>query len=210
LNPFARLTEEDMTTLTRSIHETMLSSGFPGIQNLSDNDALGFVRFFIERHPDLIIEKFLFATSYTDEILEQARRFADDERYEFASMFYSTWIEHTLNSLIATELRFRRKSDEEIKSVIRASSLKKKMTSAWASVFGTSLGLSAELVDSVLELAQVRNEFAHYKWRASRAQDKLELHDSAREAMDVAESVVDDLSKVVIAYTRRHTQAPES
>jgi len=188
----------------------MLSSGFPGIQGLSDDDALRFVRYFIERHPDLVIDKFRFTTSYTEEILEQARNFAENERYEFASMFYVTWIEHTLNSLIADELRFQRKRYDEIQSTIRNSTLKKKMTTVWISVFGASLELPTELVQRVLSLADVRNEFAHYKWRASRAQDPLELRDLACAAMGPAESVVDDLCKIAEMYMRRHSQISES
>lgn len=49
----------------------------------------------------------------------------------------------------------------------------------WISVFATSLQLSIELVESVLGLDDVRNEFAHFKWRAPRIQDPLELRDSA-------------------------------
>ncbi|TFB83917.1 hypothetical protein [Cryobacterium luteum] len=202
----SHFTENEMLTLTRSIHRSILSAGYPGIQDLSEESALGFVRYFIEQHPDVIIEKFSFATSYTVEILEQARKFAEDEKFEFASMFYSTWIEHTLNALIAAELRFQGKADGEIESVIRANSLKKKMTSGWISVFAASFGLSKELVERILRLAEVRNEFAHYKWRASQAQDPVELHDDARTAIGVAESVVGDLSRIVDAYTHRHAQ----
>ena len=87
---------------------------------MTEEEGLKFMSYFIARQPELILERFRSTMSYTDDLLEQARDFVGAERWEFAIMFYATWIEHSLNSLFANEFRSTGHSEEETDEFIRA------------------------------------------------------------------------------------------
>lgn len=191
-----RSSKEDRDFFTRAIYETSLTSGFPGLQDMTEEDGLKFMSYFIARHPELILERFRFTTSYTDDLLEQARDFVRAERWEFAIMFYATWIEHSLNSLFADAFRSTGHSEEETDDFIRANSIWKKTSSAWSSVFGDSVRLSDELVSNIRQVATNRNAFAHYKWRSSLLTDEIELHEQSNALVSAAELCVTELGEV--------------
>jgi hypothetical protein len=99
---------------------------------------------------------------YRNSILQEARRYKRLKQYEFACVFYATWLEHWINKLLITYIRKTKFPKSEIPNLIKSYSFREKFL--W---FPLLLGLrpiSIKHLNRIINLADIRNSFIHYKW----------------------------------------------
>ena len=108
--------------------------------------------------------KFSVVIDHQGGLLAQARSFAQEQRTDFAVMFYATWIEHWLNRMIAWKLRLLGRDEKLTRRQLMRLGLDQKVGAAWALLFEDSL--SQDLAARIREVAEARNSFVHYKWEA--------------------------------------------
>jgi hypothetical protein len=128
---------------------------------------------------------------HSGEILEEARRYRENERYEFAIVFYAMWIEHWANRIISDGSARHGLESRITLLFIRKLSIIEKLEMAWA-VFGWD-NFPAEDFRLITTISDARNAFVHYKW-TMRPID--EDDDSARRACEKAELIIPRLSEL--------------
>ncbi|MFK3835255.1 hypothetical protein [Microbacterium sp. NPDC087868] len=98
---------------------------------------------------------------HSSTILEDARRFAADGNLEYAFVFYGLHLEHLLNRSIRDGGVRRSLSEAETIEVMKRSIYDKTGT-LWLLLFEERM--PEELSRDIRAVANVRNQFAHYKW----------------------------------------------
>lgn len=141
--------------------------------------------------------EFLIAVHHTSNLLREARKYARLKQQELGALFYATYIEHKLNSIIVDSCKRRNLGGGVAKGIIRSASLEAKCS--WVLEV---LGLEPIKVvwsRRIRSLADVRNAFVHYKWESHNwdtdpgAKSKSEL--PITEAVKHAEGIVRYLTK---------------
>lgn len=103
------------------------------------------------------------ALDYTQELLKEARRFADNEEGELACLFYATWFEHWSNRIISTIARRKKISEEEVSQIIRETPLRGETT--WLLRILELKRINHIHLDRMQGIIEARNAFVHYKWK---------------------------------------------
>jgi hypothetical protein len=137
-----------------------------------------------------------FRVDYTPAILKHARSFVRSKRPELACVLYAIWFEHRINEILAQAAGRRGIKDEDITQMIRRARFRDKVTQLWR-----SLGLrnfAQAHTKRILDLMERRNEFVHYKWKASEMQGQV-IGEEFRKVLDGIETCVD----YVREYQRR-------
>lgn len=170
--------EELFTGLLLSIAKNLVGSGRLNPRGMSEPEFVAHLA--AEVHELLGAGAFKPMTvqiSHLDSVLRRARAFAADGDFNFALVFYATWVEHWLNSMFAWRAQADGADDEAIGELIRdLGPFKERTGSRWRAAFGEPL----EDVGLLRDLADVRNEFLHYKW-TSRDVDAETRFDRAEE-----------------------------
>jgi hypothetical protein len=113
---------------------------------------------------------FTLVDDHRPTLLEEARRAATEDRLMIATVLYATFFEHTLNDLVLAGCA-RSKLDEAIAMrLVRASSVFDKTGDLLADI-----GLPpfpSETATIIRKIAELRNEFVHYKWIGRRDEEK--------------------------------------
>lgn len=176
--------------LIRSLSAQLVADGLINPEGLSKREyqiaALTELKQLIQDGTE-----FNFIVDHKDSVLQQARAFAQESATDFALMFYATWIEHWLNGMYAWQAKRSGTSGEDLLRKLRFGSMNKKMTSDWIATFGEELDTS--WVNIMLEIADHRNSFVHYKWPVQDDSDFSNLKDTRSELLRKAEWVVDKL-----------------
>ncbi|MEW5351442.1 MULTISPECIES: hypothetical protein [unclassified Streptomyces] len=103
-----------------------------------------------------------WSTNHETELRKQGDIFLGAEKFDFAILFYATWIEHWLNRIILLRSIGMGTHVELATALIRSSRTELKMGRIW-----TSLGVPRfpkELARQVTRVMEARNAFVHYKW----------------------------------------------
>lgn len=126
---------------------------------------------------------------YSESILTEARRFRTDRRFQFAVLFYGTWIEHWANRVLVDGARRHHLGDRSAMLFVRKLSIIEKLEVAWE-IFGWGEFPSAEL-RAATRIMDVRNSFAHYKYLAFAIDG--DPHEAAVDACTRAEELIPKL-----------------
>ena len=110
---------------------------------------------------DLRIEVTL---DYSNSILVEARRFRADGRFQFAILFYATWIEHWANRVLVDGARRNGLGERSVMLFARKISIIEKLEVAW-DIFKWGEFPTVDL-RATTRIMDVRNSFAHYKYLA--------------------------------------------
>lgn len=132
--------------------------------------------------------------THENELLEEARRQRDAGKLKFALMFYATWIEHTLNGALRDFAEAQNLERDEYIALVRLS-LREKMGVVWRLLTGAEF--PSGLRSSVFKIADERNSFVHYKWGPAPETSTDERASTSNALLELAESVVADLSALV-------------
>jgi len=133
-----------------------------------------------------------WASNHLLELAEQAEAFLDERKFNFAILFYATWIEHWLNRIIMLRAVGANMNLELATALIRSSRLDLKMGRIWTALGAPSF--PRDIARQVTRVMEARNGFVHYKWPArdeakhSAAIDHAET--DARQAKATVEALV--------------------
>ena len=147
--------------LIQSLSAQLVADGLVDPTGLSQREYRIAALTELKRLNDKGVE-FNFIIDHKDSVLQQARVFAQDSTPDFALVFYAMWFEHWLNGMYAWQSQRVGAPEEDLLRQLRFGSMKKKMTSGWTSTFREEL--DASWVEVILEIADHRNAFMHYKW----------------------------------------------
>ncbi|MFC6081663.1 hypothetical protein [Sphaerisporangium aureirubrum] len=118
---------------------------------------------------ELDVMEFHTSIDHRDILLERARVEAEHGHDQLAITLYSTWIEHSVNGLLALAMERQGRSKQVVTPLLRELRIPTKITALWELV-----GLPALREGSVRVLDQAlnfRNAFVHYKWSATSDQE---------------------------------------
>jgi len=133
-------------------------------------------------------------------LLRQARRLRKNKKREEAVLYYATWIEHMLNSMVAAIFRRRKLPDDWIRDFIKESGLKAKY--AFVIIILSDKRPSKQQAVSIREVADRRNQFVHYKWLYYQEEKGDELKKSYERALVQAEKIVRHLQEIEKRYVK--------
>jgi hypothetical protein len=132
------------------------------------------------------------------ELLREARRYRRIQKHEFAVLFYATWSEHWLNSLIQTACQQMKLTADSIELIIRDTQFRAKAT--WVLQLLGLPPISAALLATITELQNLRNGFVHYKFRPHGEEGMKQLDKQLEAAANRAEGMVRTLTQ----YENQH------
>jgi hypothetical protein len=112
---------------------------------------------------------------YMSSILEEANRYHNAGKHAFAVVFYTTWIEHWVNSMIIRACKRRGYGSKDSEKVFVRAILSDKVGPIWHLLFDDPLASS--IAQTIKEIGDTRNSFLHYKWPGV-LMDDAEAHDS--------------------------------
>ncbi len=131
-------------------------------------------------------------------LLRQARAFAKTGEEEMAILLYGTWFEHWINALLSKRTRHVGLTETETRLVMRGMQLEAKYRCVPTLLRMPRLSLKH--VKHVMDITRVRNEFAHYKFRARNIDDGDKETKQLQVVMGRAEAAVDYFTR----YERRN------
>jgi hypothetical protein len=168
------LSDEEVIMESFRIHMAESSGGVNGDVE-SDDEALGPV-------------DFLWSSNHQPDLSEQAEKFLEERKFEFATLFYATWIEHWLNRIIMLRAVGSGMNEELATALIRSSRTEIKMGRIW-----TALGaprFPKDIARRVTRVMEVRNGFVHYKWPSEdEVNHGVAINRSERDAQDAKSTV---------------------
>jgi hypothetical protein len=119
-------------------------------------------------------------TDYCDSLLVEARRYAREEKFEFAVIFYTMWLEHWVNRFLIMYSSACSLAESEIERLIRTSNLWVKYAT-WPKFLGLP-PIPKRHLDAIHGLAVQRNRLVHYKFDGTEnVEGKLENSIAAAE-----------------------------
>lgn len=116
--------------------------------------------------------RLLFAVDHTPTLRKLGRRFENSGQAGLAAMMYATWVEHILNQLIALSVTRRGWTDDRAKQMIRDSSVHAKLR--WLLPLLGYPEIHDTHATRLGKLAEMRNQFVHYKWNYTDLDDEKE------------------------------------
>ena len=119
-------------------------------------------------------------------LLARARGFKRHHENHQAILYYATWFEHWINGILIRRLRSL--DEREITQMIRDVSLRGKFTWLLALVHGRRI--PQKYVKAILEVAEFRNKFVHYKYKAINNDDPDEEEAKLKHVQRTAETAV--------------------
>jgi hypothetical protein len=137
-------------------------------------------------------DRTIFATTidHRNNLLRRARNSARLDDGHIAVVFYATFIEHHLNGIIE-QLCTRRNPPIASTRILRESTLNAKCT--WILELLDAPPLGNLWVKRIMELAENRNSFIHYKWRP--LPDQIDARQGKYKSLEFAEKIVRHLQK---------------
>ena len=115
---------------------------------------------------------------YRETILSQAEEFLRQKQFEYATVFFAMFFEHTLNGIIHTECKRRHIEEKDQSTIIRSVDLYGKLT--WLPLLLGHKKFNEKHLKTIKLLADKRNAFVHYKW-------KMEVEDEVVEDLKIQE-----------------------
>ena len=119
-------------------------------------------------------------------LLERARTFAEEGDVEIAALCYATWVEHWANNLVLAILQRRKLDPKVCEQIVRDTNLKPKLS--WLLQLLGLPPLAAEDRIACERIAEFRNGFVHYKWKAKPGDELLAA--DLRAALDAISAAV--------------------
>lgn len=131
---------------------------------------------------------------HTAALIREARSYARQSKFDFAILFYATYIEHQVNLIIAEACKQRRLSSQLTKTLLREANLKAKLT--WVLQLLGERPITKKWIDRIGAVLEERNAFVHYKWPIMPDDPKKPRVDTRPDMIRSAE--------LVVKFLRRH------
>ncbi len=188
----------------RSISEGLIASGEIDPTGMTERQLFLAAARFVASNPDFF-EASELSVSHEETLLDQARRYVQDEKPSLAVVMYATWIEHRLNLLLIFGGREKGLSPQECEQLVRAN-LPFKIGAMWTLLYGQPL--DEETRKDIALVAQERNAFVHYKWPAASTSEPYVVPERQPPVILAAERAVSALEQEYRAHVLRG-YAPE-
>lgn len=133
---------------------------------------------------------FVIGVDHTTDLLRQARKFLRQKQAEQSALYYATFFEHRINWLIVQICNSKRIEDKAIKQILRDTNMKAKCT--WVLSLLGHKPLSDKNLKAVLDIAELRNAFVHYKWPVEHddTTDRIATNKQIQTKLERAEGVI--------------------
>ena len=180
-------------SLTAGVLETAISDGKLDPRGKTNEEfkkeSLRYLRELIDSKAPIV-----WSIDFRSTLLSRARALRKKKKEEEAILYYVTWIEHMLNSMIAAIFRRRKMDDEWIRTFVKETGLRAKY--AFVIISLVEKAPSKRYADRIRELADRRNQFVHYKW-SYQDDAKSEIQTKAfHRALPIAEKLVRHLHQL--------------
>jgi hypothetical protein len=137
-----------------------------------------------------------FVIDHRENIIETARRYKKEKNYDYASLFYAIFFEHTINSIIE-RVCTREKIDRKIiTEIIKNVSIDGKLN--WLPKLLKIPDINNHHKGLIKRNADDRNSFVHYKFKAGHDDVKIEFQEEQKRI-----SMLDNIEKTVI-YIKKY------
>ena len=158
----AKTSEQLRKSIVEAIVNTGIAHGELELDGLSDAERDDTISEYIA---DFISQpqQMTGTVDHRPKLLKSARQSASDGDYQFASLFYATWIEHWANGIVTYLAARAGHPDDRITCMIRDTPLRGKLVWLIPLLGGTEI--AKKHTTAILDLCNNRNGFVHYKWR---------------------------------------------
>lgn len=199
----AAMLSKAATNIVEAVLEGAIAHGLVNTTGKSEAQLQQeFIDIFSSDHHE---SHFLFAIDHTPTLRKLGRKFQNSGQVGLAAMFYATWVEHVLNDLITISVSRRGWSDERAKQIIRDSSIHAKMS--WLLPLLGHPEIPKTLTTRLGKLAEMRNQFVHYKWNYKNASvDHSPTHGDAK----FLESCIPSLTYLARYKTKVYLPVPRA
>ena len=190
-----RLNDDGARVAVRMMLQQAIESGAISVEGKSDDEVMLELGTYVDELPT---EAFVWVMDHRQMLLREARKYLRISNYELATLCYATWAEHTINNLLRTFLARKGLPLASINDAIRSAPHRAKFT--WMLDLLDVPPLSEKHVKVLMQLAELRNAFVHYKWVG-------EHMDAPRAEKNRGEDFVNKLEptvRYIAAYERRH------
>lgn len=161
--------------IVNSVAQSAIAYGEIDVEGLTDEEArekiISYLKSIKESGQELVMR-----IDHKDTLLEEARSFVANEKYELALVTYATWWEHWLNGVLEVKLYKKYVTEKEFKQVI--TSLNNRAKTTWFLKLVDLPEMSNQHLSVMTILAEKRNSFVHYKYPPS---DRLDSKESLQE-----------------------------
>jgi|SRR5690606_25642848 len=134
-------------------------------ENIIKKDDLNDKKYVLEKVLEYIENnniQYEFALDYRNDILKNAESFYNID-YNLSLTLYSTFIEHTINSIIDLYCRENSVSEKSIIEIIRNINILGKFT--WLIDLIKISKISEDKLKLIKKITESRNSYVHYKWK---------------------------------------------
>ena len=183
---------DDMSKrVVKSIVESMYQTG-----EITDEDLLDWTR--LKKKMLGLAEKVQFSivVDHRDNIIETARKYKKEKNYEYATLFYAIFFEHTLNSIIERVCARNKINKKTINEIIKNVSIDGKLN--WLPKLLKIPDINNVHKGLIKKNADDRNAFVHYKFNPGHDDPKVEVQEEKNRIVHL-----DKLEKSV-AYIRKY------
>jgi hypothetical protein len=137
--------------------------------------------------------KLRFAIDHTDTLRRLASEMGDAGHTEIQGLLLATWVEHVLNELVSAGAARKGLADATIRQIIRDVPLSAKL--GWLLPLLGLGALSPTRVPALLKLADIRNQFVHYKWTYTDGGREKDSGDATQRAIEKAREPIKYLAQ---------------
>ncbi|UTW44158.1 hypothetical protein KFE80_07005 [bacterium SCSIO 12696] len=153
-------------TLVKLFAKELYIAGLLKEEELSDLEKVGsLIKEYILDHPDGIY----MVTDHRETLYKKAKSLIDSNEVELAIVVYVMFFEHSINSVITRALEKKEISKKSKNEILRSANLKAKLT--WVLELLELPKFNEKHVKFILQIADQRNAFVHYKFNAYNVND---------------------------------------
>jgi hypothetical protein len=178
--------------LSRWISDTYLEF-FDFDENLSESENKEKMLEFADK---LTKNGLFICIDHTKKLLKNARSFLKQKDLEIAALFYATYFEHQINSLIERICIKKGVFGEDTKQILRETAFRAKCT--WLLKILDLAPVASNHLKVMTQVFEIRNSFVHYKWQAYDIDSDYEI----KEQLKITK-ILEEAEKSVIYLQRR-------
>ena len=153
--------QDVQTIIFERLTRSLIAEGLIKTRGLSKAQIQSKAAEYILQHQPTVVP----VIDHSDLVLEQAESHVTAKSPQLAILFYATWTEHIINSIISIYGRRRRLELEEVTQIIRETNFRAKLT--WLLKLLKAPPIPEVHLKVLGALMESRNSFVHYKWKPS-------------------------------------------
>lgn len=153
--------------IVKSLMESMYQTG-----EITDEDFKDFRKLTIKLLAFTKKKQLGMVVDHREDIVETARKYKKEKDYDYATLFYSIYFEHTLNSIIERVCTRNKLDKKTINEILKNVSIEGKLS--WLPCLLKIPNINITHKNLIKKNADNRNAFVHYKFNAGHGDPKIE------------------------------------